>query len=399
MQVGPDDDQEDRGRQHQVDDDAHQGGAVLAREDAPMAGQSPRQDDDERPEGGLRRHRSAVRAASVASAVRRRRGYGSAVPSPNPTTAAARRPGRWSPPRGAGAARTSSRYQHHRELRADRRSAHGGAGGGGRVDQLVLPRRLDARAFAGILDADRGGAFHHRPHLPVPASNLLQHRGARHPLLSSEGVGELTDTMPVRLEPCALVRRVNVVRGEVEFAVCVPPAFDYARAGHRVDLSGDHVARFTPNREPPPSCGRAAPAGGGTGRRVPVPAAAGESARVVRVAADGRRRALVGRVGGARDRRDPRVLARVGQEQATTGGSGARWSSGARLHVQALHVRAHRRHGRGAHLQPARDPRRRPQLGLPLRVAARLRLHGLRLPAPRVQAGRRPISRAGSRTG
>jgi GH15 family glucan-1,4-alpha-glucosidase len=116
------------------------------------------------------------------------------------------------------------------------------------------PRRFDAPSvFAGILDADRGGAFRIAPTSPVPSKQMYLPDTAVlvTRFYSDEGVGELTDTMPLEIEPCALLRRVDVVRGEVEFRMSCRPAFDYARAGHRVDLSGDRLARFTPDRGTP----------------------------------------------------------------------------------------------------------------------------------------------------
>jgi GH15 family glucan-1,4-alpha-glucosidase len=112
------------------------------------------------------------------------------------------------------------------------------------------PRRFDAPSvFASILDADRGGAFRIAPTAPVPSKQMYLPDTAVlvTRFYSDGGVGEVTDTMPVEIEPCGLVRQVDVVRGEVEFRMSCRPAFDYARAGHRVALSGDRVARFTPD--------------------------------------------------------------------------------------------------------------------------------------------------------
>ena len=115
-------------------------------------------------------------------------------------------------------------------------------------------QRFDAPSiFAAILDADRGGSFRIAPTSPVPSKQMYLPDTAVlvTRFYSDEGVGEVTDTMPLRLHPCALLRRVDVVRGEVEFRMSCRPAFDYARAGHRVDLSGDRTARFTPQTGAP----------------------------------------------------------------------------------------------------------------------------------------------------
>ena len=122
--------------------------------------------------------------------VRRRRGYSSAVPSPNPTTAAAPETGPVVAAEGGWGGPYEPRYRPIEELRADRRPAHGGAGGGGRVDRLVLPppirrpqrlRRHPRRR--------QGRRVPHRPHLagPQQADVPARHRGARHPLLQQRG--------------------------------------------------------------------------------------------------------------------------------------------------------------------------------------------------------------------
>ncbi len=112
------------------------------------------------------------------------------------------------------------------------------------------PRRFDSPSmFAAILDADRGGSFRIAPEAPcrtkqmyLPDTAVLLTRFYTH-----EGVGEVTDFMPIEAEPCAVVRRVDVVRGRVDFRMACRPAFDYARADHRVDATG-HVARFEGER-------------------------------------------------------------------------------------------------------------------------------------------------------
>ncbi|WP_217913434.1 glycoside hydrolase family 15 protein [Miltoncostaea marina] len=110
------------------------------------------------------------------------------------------------------------------------------------------PGRFDAPSmFAAVLDADRGGAFRVAPPAPcaskqlyLPDTAILLTR-----FFTPGGVAELTDFMPVGLEPCALVRRVDVVRGAVEFRMSCRPGFDYARRSHRVHLAHPRLARFT----------------------------------------------------------------------------------------------------------------------------------------------------------
>lgn len=109
------------------------------------------------------------------------------------------------------------------------------------------PGRFDTPSlFAAILDADRGGYFRIAPTLPcsskqlyLPDTAILLTR-----FFSGTGVAEVTDCMPQGLDPCAIVRKVSVVRGEVDFRMSCRPAFDYARAEHRVDLPNPRLARF-----------------------------------------------------------------------------------------------------------------------------------------------------------
>ena len=70
----------------------------------------------------------------------------------------------------------------------------------------------------------------------LPDTNVLLTR-----FLSPDGVAEVTDFMPIG-EPAPghglhdLVRRVEVVRGSMPMRAFCRPAFDYARADHRVEL-------------------------------------------------------------------------------------------------------------------------------------------------------------------
>jgi len=123
-------------------------------------------------------------------------------------------------------------------------------GSDGSIDWFC-PGRFDSPSvFAAILDADRGGRFRIAPTIPcsskqlyLPDTAILLTR-----FYSHSGVGEVSDVMPVDLTPCAVVRRVDVVRGTVEFRMQCRPALDYGRAGHRLDLGNPRVARFTGER-------------------------------------------------------------------------------------------------------------------------------------------------------
>jgi GH15 family glucan-1,4-alpha-glucosidase len=110
------------------------------------------------------------------------------------------------------------------------------------------PRRFDGPSlFAAILDADIGGSFRIAPSVPCSSKQLYLPDTAAllTRFFSASGVAEITDFMPPELEPCALVRRVYVVRGAVDFRMSCRPAFSYARLDHRLDLPRPGLARFT----------------------------------------------------------------------------------------------------------------------------------------------------------
>src|SRR5262249_4343843 len=97
--------------------------------------------------------------------------------------------------------------------------------------------------FGAILDDGKGGCFSIAPatehaakrQFYWPDTNVLVTR-----FLSPGGVGQITDFMPVGVRKDErgfqwLVRRVSVSRGSMPFRAVCRPAFDYARAAHRVE--------------------------------------------------------------------------------------------------------------------------------------------------------------------
>jgi GH15 family glucan-1,4-alpha-glucosidase len=114
----------------------------------------------------------------------------------------------------------------------------------GTVDWFCCPRFDSPSVFASLLDADGGGYFRVRPdrddyvtrQLYFPDTAVLITR-----FMSPDGVGEVTDFMPVAgSRPTSrhrLVRLLRVVRGTMRFAVEVRPRFDYAREPHKLELS------------------------------------------------------------------------------------------------------------------------------------------------------------------
>jgi GH15 family glucan-1,4-alpha-glucosidase len=125
----------------------------------------------------------------------------------------------------------------------------------GSIDYLCFPRFDSPTVFCALLDDRRGGRFQlgpmlagaRRRQLYLPDSNVLLTR-----FLSDEGVAEISDFMPVRDRAGvrALVRRVKTVRGEVRFRLACAPRFDYARARHRIEVSGNDVLFVPEARQP-----------------------------------------------------------------------------------------------------------------------------------------------------
>jgi GH15 family glucan-1,4-alpha-glucosidase len=116
----------------------------------------------------------------------------------------------------------------------------------GAIDWCCLPRFDSPSIFASILDREKGGSFRIAAHsegenrqLYLPETNVLITRFPR-----PDGVGEVLDFMPVlpqqpaagQLAPSKIVRIVRGVRGTMRFHLDCFPAFDYARAPHRVEI-------------------------------------------------------------------------------------------------------------------------------------------------------------------
>jgi GH15 family glucan-1,4-alpha-glucosidase len=111
----------------------------------------------------------------------------------------------------------------------------------GSIDWLCCPSFDSPSVFAAILDDKKGGHFKIAPTVKGithkqfywPETNVLITR-----FLSADGVGEITDYMPIaRSEKGTghhqVIRRVSVVRGSMAFRMECFPAFNYARDDHR----------------------------------------------------------------------------------------------------------------------------------------------------------------------
>ncbi|KUJ65571.1 glucoamylase [Streptomyces albus subsp. albus] len=114
----------------------------------------------------------------------------------------------------------------------------------GVVDWFAAPRFDSPSIFAALLDHDGGGYYRLAPEHPdgtckqlyYPDTAILVTR-----FMSPDGVGEVVDFMPPDLTHTAtdrhtLIRVVRAVRGTVDFTLECRPRFDYARAGHQLEL-------------------------------------------------------------------------------------------------------------------------------------------------------------------
>ena len=117
----------------------------------------------------------------------------------------------------------------------------------GSIDWLCFPHFDSPSVFAAILDDEKGGRFKISPtpngvthrQMYWPDTNVLVTR-----FLSPDGVGEVTDYMPVGAPENGhghhqLIRHVKVVRGEMTFCMECSPAFNYARDSHETQINAE----------------------------------------------------------------------------------------------------------------------------------------------------------------
>jgi GH15 family glucan-1,4-alpha-glucosidase len=124
----------------------------------------------------------------------------------------------------------------------------------GSIDWCCFPRFDSPSIFAAILDDAKGGRFRLAPitdgirhkQFYWPDTNVLVTR-----FLSPDGVGQVTDFMPVGVSEEEagyqwLIRRVNVVRGTMAFHMTCCPAFNYARDPHEATIFSDGACFHSP---------------------------------------------------------------------------------------------------------------------------------------------------------
>jgi GH15 family glucan-1,4-alpha-glucosidase len=122
----------------------------------------------------------------------------------------------------------------------------------GSIDWLCWPRFDSESVFGRILDAEKGGFFAVRP--------AVAHKATRRYLdgtnvietmfTTTDGVAKLLDLMPVfteeekrkQLSPFRqLLRRIEVIEGEIPIEIVYAPRPDYGRVTPRLELRGDSV--------------------------------------------------------------------------------------------------------------------------------------------------------------
>lgn len=119
----------------------------------------------------------------------------------------------------------------------------------GSIDFLCFPHFDSPSVFAALLDSGKGGHFKISPQhddikykqLYLPETNVLLTR-----FLAHEGVGEVTDFMPVEelYVGKELIRTVTCVRGSLSFKLECRPRFNYARTAHRLQQVNLHELLF-----------------------------------------------------------------------------------------------------------------------------------------------------------
>ncbi len=126
-------------------------------------------------------------------------------------------------------------------------------GTNGAIDWLCLPHINSPSVFAAMLDDQKGGSWRIAPTTTYttkqfywPETNILITR-----FFASDGVAELTDFMPIGASSTTedrhdVVRRIEVVRGTLQFEIVCAPAFNYARDVHQVDVTADGASFHTP---------------------------------------------------------------------------------------------------------------------------------------------------------
>jgi GH15 family glucan-1,4-alpha-glucosidase len=128
-------------------------------------------------------------------------------------------------------------------------------GRNGSIDWACFPRFDSPALFCRILDARRGGSFGVAPEGPFHSTRryLEDTNVLVTTFTTASGVLELTDCMPVRVEPGhpsrastphALLRRLRCLRGEVSARVVIAPRFEYGAFIPRIRLTSPRTVEM-----------------------------------------------------------------------------------------------------------------------------------------------------------
>lgn len=125
------------------------------------------------------------------------------------------------------------------------------------IDFMCFPRFDSPTIFASLLDSKRGGSFRIKPlhgefkhrQRYFPDTNILLTR-----FLGESGIIAISDFMAIHHlgHRHSLVRRVKVIRGEIEFRMVCAPKFDYGRVGHTIEKKPNSFI-FVPDKKSQPS--------------------------------------------------------------------------------------------------------------------------------------------------
>jgi GH15 family glucan-1,4-alpha-glucosidase len=122
----------------------------------------------------------------------------------------------------------------------------------GSIDFLCFPDFDSPTIFAALLDKDKGGFYSITPkhgkfnskQLYLPETNILLTR-----FLSEDGIGEITDFMPVQEldKGNELIRKVTTVKGCIRYRLTCSPRFNYGLSAHQTEKTGLHEITFSCN--------------------------------------------------------------------------------------------------------------------------------------------------------
>lgn len=119
------------------------------------------------------------------------------------------------------------------------------------IDWLCYPYFDSPSVFGRLLDAKAGGHFSISP---APSADLISKQvyfADSNVLITrysqASGVGQVTDLMPVRKDRSWpwIIRKVEAVRGSIEFIVDCQPAFDYGRVGYNKTWKDQQCIKYS----------------------------------------------------------------------------------------------------------------------------------------------------------